>query len=209
MELIRDNIYGEIPEKIRDVLQRVEENGRRLLNLINEILDIAKMEEGRLTLSLGDYSIGEVAQTAVTGFESAAAEKRLALKLTVAPDLPRGYGDQRRLTQVAANLVSNAIKFTEIGEVQVDVQASNGAFLVSVTDTGAGIAAADQEGIFKAFGQVDTSKTRKGGAGLGLAMAKRIVELHSGRIWVESNPGKGSTFRFTVPIRIERPSGIA
>lgn len=209
MELIRDNIYGEIPEKIRDVLQRVEENGRRLLNLINEVLDIAKMEEGRLTLSLGDYSMGEVAQTAVTGFESAAAEKRLALKLTVAPDLPRGYGDQRRLTQVAANLVSNAIKFTEIGEVQVDVQASNGTFLVSVTDTGAGIAAADQKEIFEAFGQIDTSKTRKGGAGLGLAMAKRIVELHSGRIWVESNLGKGSTFRFTVPIRIERPSGIS
>jgi signal transduction histidine kinase len=208
MELIRDNIYGEIPETIKEVLQRVEKNGQRLLSLINEVLDISKMEDGRLTLSLGDYSMGEVAQTAITTFESTAAEKRLALKLTVAPELPRGYGDQRRLTQVVANLISNAIKFTEIGEVQVDVQASNGSFLVSVVDTGPGIAAADQQRLFEAFGQIDTSKTRKGGAGLGLAIAKRIVELHSGRIWLESAPGKGSTFRFTLPICVERQSVI-
>jgi signal transduction histidine kinase len=118
----------------------------------------------------------------------------------VAPVLPRGYGDQRRLTQVVVNLLGNAIKFTEIGgEVQVDVQASDGTFLVSVVDTGPGIAVGDQQQIFEAFAQVDSSKTRKGGAGLGLAIAKRIVELHGGRIWVESEPGKGSTFRFSVP----------
>ena len=115
MELMRDNIYGEVPEKIRDVLQRVEKNGRRLLSLINEVLDISKMEAGHLTLSLADYSMGEVTQTAATSLESAAAEKHLALKVTAAPDLPRGYGDQRRLTQVVVNLVGNAIKFTEIG----------------------------------------------------------------------------------------------
>jgi signal transduction histidine kinase len=210
MELMRDNIYGEVPEKIRDVLQRVEKNGRRLLSLINEVLDISKMEAGHLTLSLADYSMGEVTQTATTSLESAAAEKHLALKVTVAPDLPRGYGDQRRLTQVVVNLVGNAIKFTEIGgEVQVDVQASDGAFFVSVVDTGPGIAAADQQRIFESFGQIDTSKTRKGGAGLGLAIAKRIVELHSGRIWVESIFGKGSTFRFTVPIRVDLRSEIS
>jgi signal transduction histidine kinase len=208
MELIHDNIYGEVPEKIRDVLQRVEKNGQRLLSLINEVLDISKMEAGRLTLSLSDYSMLEVAQTVATSFESAAAEKHLALKVTVAPDLPRGRGDQRRLTQVVMNLVGNAIKFTEIGEVQLDVQASDGAFLVSVADTGPGIATADQQRIFEAFGQIDTSKTRKGGTGLGLSITKRIVELHSGRIWVESTPGKGSTFRFTVPIRVVRQSEI-
>ena len=207
-ELIRDNIYGNVPEKIRDVLQRVEKNGRHLLSLINEVLDIARMETGRLTLSLRDYSMGEVAQTVATSFESGAAEKHLALKVTVVPDLPRGYGDQRRLTQALRNLVGNAIKFTEAGEVQLDVRASDGAFQVSVADTGPGIAAADQQRIFEAFGQIDTSKTRKGGAGLGLSVAKRIVELHSGRIWVESTPGKGSTFRFTVPIRVERQSEI-
>jgi signal transduction histidine kinase len=210
MELMRDNIYGEVPEKIRDVLQRVEKNGRRLLSLINEVLDISKMEAGHLTLSLADYSMGEVTQTAATSLESAAAEKHLALKVTAAPDLPRGYGDQRRLTQVVVNLVGNAIKFTEIGgEVQVDVQTSDGAFLVSVVDNGPGIAAADQQRIFESFRQIDTSKTRKGGAGLGLAIAKRIVELHSGRIWVESILGKGSTFRFTVPIRVDLRSEIS
>jgi signal transduction histidine kinase len=208
MELIRDNIYGEVPEKIRDVLQRVEKNGRHLLNLINEVLDIARMETGRLTLSISDYSMGEVAQTLATSLEGAGLEKHLALKVTVAPDLPIGRGDQRRLAQVLRNLVGNAIKFTEGGEVHVDVQASDGSFLVSVADTGPGIAAADQQRIFEAFGQIDTSKTRKGGTGLGLSIAKRIIELHGGRIWVESSLGKGSIFWFTVPIRVERQSEI-
>jgi signal transduction histidine kinase len=208
MELIRDNIYGEVPEKIRDVLQRVEKNGRHLLNLINEVLDIARMETGRLTLSISDYSMGEVAQTLATSLEGAGLEKHLALKVTVAPDLPIGRGDQRRLAQVLRNLVGNAIKFTEGGEVHVDVQASDGSFLVSVADTGPGIAAADQQRIFEAFGQIDTAKTRKGGTGLGLSIAKRIIELHGGRIWVESSLGKGSIFWFTVPIRVERQSEI-
>ena len=208
MELIHDNIYGEIPEKIRDVLQRVEKNGRRLLSLINEVLDIAKMETGRLTLSLSDYSMGEIAQAVATSLETAATDKHLALKVTVAPDLPLGRGDQQRLTQVVLNLVGNAIKFTEVGEVQLDVRAADAAFVVSVADTGPGIAAADQERIFEAFGQIDTSKTRKGGTGLGLSIAKRIVKLHGGRIWLESSVGEGSTFRFTVPIRVEQQSEI-
>jgi signal transduction histidine kinase len=208
MELIHDNIYGEVPEKIRDVLQRVEKNGRRLLSLINEVLDIARMETGRLTLSLSDYSMGEVAQAAATSLETAAKDKHLALKVTVAPDLPLGRGDQQRLTQVVLNLVGNAIKFTEVGEVQLDVRAADAAFLVSVADTGPGIAAADQKRIFEAFGQIDTSKTRKGGTGLGLSIAKRIVKLHGGRIWLESSAGKGSNFRFTIPIRVEQQSEI-
>jgi signal transduction histidine kinase len=196
-------MYGDVPEKIRDVLQRVEKNGRHLLSLINEVLDIAKRETGRLTLSLGDYSMGKVAQTVAASLEGEALEKHLALKVTVAPDLPLGHGDQCRLTQVLMNLVGNAIKFTEAGEVKIEVQTSDEGFLVSVADTGPGIAPADQQHIFEEFRQIDSSSTRtKGGTGLGLSIAKRIVELHGGRIWVESKPGKGSTFRFIVPLGV-------
>ena len=199
-ELILDNIYGEVPEKIRDVLQRLEKNGRHLLGLINEVLDVAKIEAGRLTLSMGDYSIGEIVQTVSAALEALAAEKGLLLKVFVPEDLPVGRGDERRLTQVLMNLVGNAIKFTEAGEVRIEVQTSNEGFLVSVADTGSGIALADQQYIFEEFRQVDSSNTRsKGGTGLGLSIAKRIVELHGGRIWVESELGKGSTFRFSMP----------
>ena len=205
VELLHDNIYGDVPEKIWGVLHRVEKNGRHLLNLINEVLDIARMETGRLTLSVGEYSMGEIAQSVATSFEKEAAEKRLALKVTVASDLPHGYGDQQRLTQVVTNLVGNAIKFTETGRVQVDVHVSEGNFLVSVTDTGPGIAVADQQRIFEPFGQIDTSKTRKGGAGLGLSIARRIVELHSGRIWIDFNLGR----RFDLPVHRADPRRAA
>ena len=204
-ELIVDQIYGEVPERIRDVLERVDKSGRHLLGLINDVLDLSKIEAGELTLSLNDYSMKEVAQTVFTAVESLAAEKKLALKVTVAPDLPRGIGDERRIVQVLLNLVGNAIKFTEVGEVRIQAQASDGAFLVSVSDTGPGIALGDQQKIFEEFQQIDDSTTKtKGGTGLGLAIAKRIVEMHGGRIWVESTPGQGSTFWFTVPVVVER-----
>jgi signal transduction histidine kinase len=123
----------------------------------------------------------------------------------VTSDLPTGRGDQRRLTQVLLNLVGNAIKFTEHGGIGVRVTTADGAFAISVRDTGPGIAPADQERIFEEFQQADTSTTRpKGGTGLGLAIARRIVALHGGRLWVDSVPGEGSTFRFTVPVRVER-----
>src|SRR3990172_10651435 len=123
--------------------------------------------------------------------------------------LPRrwtlGRGDDRRITQVLLNLVGNAIKFTEAGEVRVSVASADGQFRVSVSDTGPGISAADQQRIFEEFYQGDSSSTRaKGGTGLGLAIARRIVELHGGRIWVESTRGKGSTFTFTLPIPVEQ-----
>jgi signal transduction histidine kinase/HAMP domain-containing protein len=204
-ELILDNIYGEVPGKIRDVLQRLEKSGRHLLGLINDVLDLSKIEAGQLTLSLTDYSMKEVVQTVITTVESLAAEKKLALKVMLPPDLPLGRGDERRLTQVLLNLVGNAIKFTAVGEVRVEVTASDGAFLVSVADTGPGIAPADQQKIFEEFQQVDSSSTRqKGGTGLGLAIAKKIIELHAGHIGVESSLGKGSTFWFSLPIRVER-----
>jgi PAS domain S-box-containing protein len=204
-ELILDNIYGEVPEKIRDVLERVQGRGRHLLGLINDVLDISKMEEGKLALSLIDYSMREVVQTVITAVEVFAAEKNLTLKVTVPPDLPLGKGDDRRLTQVLLNLVGNGIKFTDAGEVRVEVRVSNGAFLVSVADTGPGISDAHYQKIFEEFQQVDSSSTRqKGGTGLGLSIAKKIIELHGGRIWVESSLGRGCTFWFTLPIRVER-----
>ena len=204
-KLITNNIYGEVPGKIRDVLERVEQSGRHLLSLINDVLDVSKIEAGQLVLSLGEYSMKEVIHTVVTAVEALAAEKKLSLKVMASPDLPRGRGDERRLTQAVMNLVSNAIKFTDAGEVRVQATAPDGSFLVSVSDTGPGISPADQQRIFEEFQQVDSSSTRKkGGTGLGLSIARRIIELHGGRMWVESTPGEGSTFSFTLPIRAER-----
>jgi signal transduction histidine kinase len=137
----------------------------------------------------------------VAATEALVAEKKLAFTSTIADDLPTGQGDERRITQVLLNLVGNAIKFTEAGEVAIDVALSDGAFQIAVSDTGPGIAPEDQQVVFEEFRQLDSSSTRtKGGTGLGLTISKRIVELHSGRIWVESELGKGSTFRFTLPI---------
>ncbi|MGD9337781.1 MAG: ATP-binding protein [Syntrophobacterales bacterium] len=203
-ELILDKIYGNVPGQIQEVLERVEQNGRHLLSLINDVLDLSKIEAGQLTLSLADYSMKEVIHTVVTAVESLAAEKNLELKVSVSPEVDYGKGDQQRISQVLMNLVGNAIKFTEAGEVEVDATASNDTFVVSVSDTGPGLSEGDQERIFEEFHQVDASSTRtKGGTGLGLAIAKRIVEMHGGRIWVESTSGKGSTFSFTIPVRVE------
>jgi signal transduction histidine kinase len=203
-ELILDSIYGEPTEKMRTVLERLQANGKHLLGLINDVLDLSKIEAGQLTLSLDDYSLSDVVHGVVSAVEPLAAEKRLAFKAEVAPDLPTGRGDGRRLSQVLLNLVGNAIKFTDKGEVAIRASAANGAFTVSVCDTGPGITAADQAKIFEEFQQADRSITRKkGGTGLGLSIAKRIIEMHGGRIWVESEPGKGSRFYFTLPVRVE------
>jgi signal transduction histidine kinase len=204
-DLILDNIFGDVPEAIRETLERVKSNGQHLLGLINDVLDLSRIEAGQLTLSLSDYSMGEVVQSVASAVESLAAGKKLALKAIVPVDLPPGRGDERRLTQVLLNLAGNAIKFTDTGEVSIEARVAEGAFLVAVSDTGPGISEADQARIFEEFQQVDSSSTRKkGGSGLGLAISKRIVELHGGRLWVESKLGEGSTFSFTVPLRVER-----
>ena len=204
-ELIQDRIYGEVPGKMEEVLERIQKSGQHLLGLINDVLDLSKIEAGQLTLSLTDYSMKDVVHSVLTAAEPLAAEKKLALKVAMASDLPPGKGDERRITQVLLNLVGNAIKFTEEGEVRVEAKVSDGAFTVSVADTGPGIAAADQPRVFEEFQQVDSSSTRKkGGTGLGLSIAKRIIEMHGGRIGVDSTPGKGSTFWFMVPVRVER-----
>ena len=204
-ELILDKIYGDVPENIQEVLERVEKNGRHLLGLINDVLDLSKIEAGQLVLSLDDYSMKEVVHTIFTSVESLAAEKNLELQVSVAPEVAQGKGDHQRISHVFLNLVGNAIKFTEAGEVRIEATASNDNFVVSVSDTGPGLSEADQQMIFEEFHQVDGSSTRKkGGTGLGLSIAKRIVEMHGGRIWVESTEGKGSTFWFTLPVRVER-----
>jgi signal transduction histidine kinase len=204
-ELIMDEIYGAVPDKIREVLARVQQSGQHLLGLINAVLDLSRIEAGRLVLSLVDYSMQNVLHTVLASVESLAAGKGLALNMHIPADLPNGRGDEQRLSQVLLNLVGNAIKFTETGEVRVQVTVDDGMFTVAVSDTGSGISEADQQRIFEEFQQADSSSTRKqGGTGLGLAIAKKIVELHGGRIWVESSLGKGSTFWFTVPVQVER-----
>ena len=143
-------------------------------------------------------------ETVRAATESLAQNKKLTLMTSVDKSLPVGLGDEQRLTQVLLNLVGNAIKFTNIGEVRVSAKAVDGHFNISVTDTGPGIPEQEQVRIFEQFHQVDSSLTKAvGGTGLGLAIAKQIVEMHGGRIWVESTPGKGSTFQMELPTRAE------
>jgi signal transduction histidine kinase len=207
-ELILDSIYGEVPEKARTTLERIQSNGRHLLGLINDVLDLSKIEAGQLTLSLTDYSIKGVVHNVYGAVESLATSKNLALKVELPKDLPPAHGDERRLTQVLLNLVGNAIKFTDTGEVAIRTSIANGSFTVAVHDTGPGIAERDQGKIFEEFQQADSSITKqKGGTGLGLAIAKRIIEMHGGRLWVQSELGHGSTFAFTVPVNVETQVG--
>ena len=204
-ELMADGAYGEPSEKMLGILKRLEANGKHLLGLINDVLDLSKIEAGQLVLELSDYSVQDIAQTVRSTLEPLAADKKLAFKLELAPELPAGHGDGRRLTQVLINLVGNAIKFTDAGEVAIKAEANNGSFHVSVRDTGPGISAPDQARLFQEFQQADNAITKKkGGTGLGLAISKRIIEMHGGRIWLESQPGQGSTFAFTLPVIVER-----
>ena len=188
-ELILDNIYGEAPEKMRRVVERVQANGKHLLGLINDVLDLSKIEAGQLMLSLNDYSIKDMVQGVYVAVEALASSKKLSFTVELPPALPVARGDDRRLTQVLLNLVGNAIKFTDQGEVAIKASATNGAYTIAVRDSGPGILPADQEKIFEEFQQVDSSPTKtKSGTGLGLSIAKRIVEMHGGRLWVEFEP---------------------
>jgi signal transduction histidine kinase len=203
-ELMTDGIYGELPEKAAGVLERVQNNGKHLLALINDVLDLSKIEAGQLVLTLEDYALADVVQSVVTSTEALASTKGLKMRADVAPGLPMGRGDARRLSQVLLNLVGNAVKFTDEGEIAIGARAENGDFVLTVRDTGPGIAPEDQGKIFEEFQQVDSSNTRKkGGTGLGLAISKRIVEMQGGRISVDSEVGHGATFRVDLPIRVE------
>jgi len=207
-ELIVDKIYGEIPARALTTLERVQANGKHLLGLINDVLDLSKIEAGQINLTLTDYSVKDIVYNVYSAVESLANNKNISLKVDIAPELPQARGDERRLTQVLFNLVGNAIKFTDDGEVAIKASSSNGSVTVAVHDTGPGISAADQEKIFEEFQQADSSTTKeKGGTGLGLAIAKRIVEMHGGRLWVESQLGQGATFSFMVPVKVENQVG--
>ena len=201
-ELMQEGSYEPLGQKSLDALTRIRSNGKHLLGLINTVLDIAKIESGQFTLNMTEYAIESVVETVRSATESLAQNKKLALKTEVAKSLPIGLGDEQRLTQVLLNLVGNAIKFTDAGEVCVTAKAVNGHFAVSVADTGPGIPEQEQTRIFDQFHQVDGSLTKaKGGTGLGLAIAKQIVEMHGGRIWVESTLGNGATFQMELPAR--------
>jgi len=206
-ELMVDGLYGQLPDKAVGILERMQANGRHLLGLINDVLDLSKIEAGQFTLALEDYSMKSVVGSVVAATESLAQAKGLALTAEVAADLPTGRGDERRLTQVLLNIVSNAIKFTEVGSVEIRADAANGCFQVRVRDTGPGIAPQDQARIFEEFQQADNSITRqKGGTGLGLAISKHLIEMHGGTLSLQSELGVGSTFQILLPMRVEAQS---
>jgi signal transduction histidine kinase/HAMP domain-containing protein len=209
-EMLVDGIYGELPDKAKTTVARVQANGRHLLGLINDVLDLSKIEAGQLSLTVQDYTVGQIVRSTVTAVEPLARAKGLKLSTIVAENLPIGCGDERRLTQVLLNLVGNAVKFTETGAVDILAGAADGYFEILVRDTGPGIAAKDHGLIFEEFQQVDSSSTRqKGGTGLGLAISKRIVEMHGGTIDVKSVLGSGSTFRLKIPVRVTEDMRVA
>jgi signal transduction histidine kinase len=202
-ELLADGQFGTLPKEAIEALERIQANGKHLLGLINDVLDIAKIEAGQLDLSLNDYSVEALVENVVTATAPLAQAKGIELKAAVAPDLPLAYGDERRLTQVLFNIVSNAIKFTDLGKVEVDVSSADGQLTISVQDTGPGIKPEDQARIFEEFQQVDDSSTRqKGGTGLGLSISRRLVTMHGGRIDLRSMVGVGSTFSMVLPLRV-------
>jgi signal transduction histidine kinase len=203
--VIQDEIYGEVPAKIRDVLERVQHSGRHLLGLINDVLDLSKIEAGRMELSLTEYAVPDIVDTVSSSLRSLAAEKGLEFVAEAQADIPAAFGDAQRLAQCLMNLAGNALKFTRQGRVEIWVERQGETLLYRVSDTGIGIPQDQLESIFAEFRQADPTITRDfGGTGLGLSITKKFVEMHEGRIWVESEVGKGSTFFFSIPVRLEK-----
>ena len=201
-ELLLDGLYGTLPEKALEIVGRMQKDGKHLLGLINDVLDISKIEAGQLSLTFDQYSLQGLVETVITSIGVLAQTKGIEVKAVISPDLPVGYGDERRLTQVLLNIVGNAIKFTDAGSVEVQASAIGDHFVIAVRDTGPGIPAADHDRIFEDFQQIDNSITRqKGGTGLGLSIARRLLAAHGGRIDLRSTPGVGSTFTIFLPIR--------
>jgi len=203
-EMILDDLYGEVPGDLKEPLTDIQTNGRHLLRLINDVLDLSKIEAGRMELSLGDYAVEDVVGTVRASLRSLAADRGLEFVAEVETNLPVAYGDGKRITQCLLNLVGNALKFTKHGRVAIGVEREGELLRYRVSDTGIGIPADQLDTVFAEFRQVDGTTTRDfGGTGLGLSITKKFVELHGGRIWVESELGKGSTFFFTVPLRVD------
>jgi signal transduction histidine kinase len=201
-EVLSERMFGELNEKQDEYLKDIHASGQHLLALINDILDLSKIEAGRMELDVTEFDLPTAVDNALTLIRERAGRRGIALHTTVDERLGHIRGDERKIRQVLLNLLSNAIKFTpEGGRIHVAAKAVDGAMEVSVSDTGVGIAPDDQKVVFEEFRQVGTADKKVEGTGLGLALSRKFIELHGGEIWVESRVGEGSTFTFTVPVR--------
>jgi signal transduction histidine kinase len=201
-EVMLERLFGEVNEKQEEYLQDILSSGRHLLSLINDILDLAKIEAGRMELEAGNFDLPQALDNTLVLIRERAMRRGITVERSVDPALGEINGDERKVKQVLLNLLSNAVKFTpEGGRIEVRAAVADGTAEISVTDTGVGIAPEDQEAVFEEFRQVGTDYARKHeGTGLGLALARKFVELHGGKIWVKSQVGQGSTFTFAIPI---------
>jgi two-component system, NtrC family, sensor kinase len=204
-EVLAERMFGEVNAKQAEYLQDILASGRHLLSLINDILDLSKVEAGRLELELGRFHLPTALDNALTLVRERATRHGITLTQTIDEAVGDLVADERKVKQILLNLLSNAVKFTpEGGRVGVTATAADGVVTIAVSDTGIGIAPEDQAAIFEEFRQVGREDARKQeGTGLGLTLAKKFVELHGGRIWVESHVGQGSTFSFTLPVRLD------
>jgi GAF domain-containing protein/anti-sigma regulatory factor (Ser/Thr protein kinase) len=202
-EMILGQVYGEVPADMQEPLADIQTSGKHLLRLINNVLDLAKIEAGRMELSLQDYSVHDTVESVRATLRPLAAEKGLEFLVAVPPELPLAYGDSGRITQCLMNLAGNSLKFTKAGKVEISVTEKDGLLTYRVTDTGVGIPPDKIGSLFTEFKQTDaTIASEYGGTGLGLSISKKFVEMHGGRIWIESELGKGSTFIFEIPLRV-------
>ncbi len=204
-EMILDDVYGDVPPGLRQPVADIHTCGTQLLSLINDVLDLSKIEAGRMELGLAEYVVADVVDTVGFSLRSLAAEKELEFVTGVEANIPVALGDAKRITQCLMNLAGNALKFTKKGRVAIWVERQGDTLVYRVSDTGIGIPQDQSEIIFNEFRQVDPTITQEfGGTGLGLSITKKFVEMHGGRIWVESEPGKGSTFSFSIPLRVDQ-----
>jgi signal transduction histidine kinase len=205
-EVLLERYFGEINEKQEDYLKDVLSSGQHLLSLINDILDLSKVEAGRMELELGTFDLGPVLEAGLVMVRERASRGGVALSLAVADDLGRVEADERKVKQVLFNLLSNAVKFTpDGGAVGVSARRVDGWIEVAVQDTGVGIAPEEQARVFEEFGQARGASGQSEGTGLGLTLCRRFVELHGGTIGVASEPGRGSTFTVSLPVRQPTP----
>jgi signal transduction histidine kinase len=201
-EVLTDRMFGELNEKQEEYLKDIYASGTHLLSLINDILDLSKIEAGRMELELTDFHLPTALDNALTLVRERAGRRSITLQMSVDGQLGQIQADERKIRQVVLNLLSNAIKFTpEGGRIEVGAVSKDGLVEVSVSDTGVGIAPEDQEAVFQEFRQVGTAEKKAEGTGLGLTLCRKFIELHGGRIWVKSQVGQGSTFTFTIPVR--------
>ena len=203
-EVLVDRMFGELNEKQDEYLKDIYASGQHLLSLINDILDLSKIEAGRMELEAADFDLSSAIDNALVLVRERASRRGITLGHSVDERLGPIRGDERKVKQVFLNLLSNALKFTpEGGRIDVSARLQDGAAEIAVADTGVGIAPEDQEAVFEEFRQVGTADKKVEGTGLGLALSRKFIELHGGRIWVESQLGHGSTFTFTLPVRRE------